>query len=197
MIKKFFSKFYFFFLPGICLSNFLSAQQNIKTERPISSFHTLKIEGKISVQLTTPKDDKIKLDLTGIPVEKVINSIDNGILTIKTKDARRNPQVKVSLGVDSLKAIKLSGAAQLMATSSLTVSALEVSLLDKSSAQLNVNTQQLKVNLAGGNLEISGKTDQFDLHIFKGGDSSKLKKENLNYPEQHFKVKVNQEVSLK
>ena len=178
---------------GICFS--MTGQTVQKEERTITSFKKLKVAGLAVVYLSEGNSDKVKLEVSGMPITDVLTTSENDVLTITTNGNHSGESIRVEVEVKELSEIEIADAGEIYSESPINGDILTISTVDVGAAWLNVKADYLIVNMAGGDLDVSGKVDRMDVFYYK--DSSRgtlihqeLKKDEINH-------KVNQEDKFK
>lgn len=191
MIRLQLLKFLFIWICFSCTSGAIYAQKTLTEKRKIQRFHTLKVSGLSVVYLSNRFTPEITLEVSGIALEDIITEYDNGSLHITTKGNHTGEKIKITVGSGQLKSIIVADAAEIYGTSPIKVPKLNISSLDVGAAALKVSAGKLRVNLDGGDLDLTGNTDLLDIHYFQDASRGTFNYEKLQVKD--VKHKVNQE----
>jgi len=137
----------------LSLSNYALAQSKIDV------IETIKVSGVAEVYFTHQEYEKIRKIVTGKPSSEVIVDFKDGVLEIDTKGEAHNEVVEVYVSSLHLKNIVVEDAAQFHTTNGIQSETLTVTVDDRGTADLDVNTNSLEINMSGGDLTVSGETN--------------------------------------
>ena len=141
----------------------------------------IKVSGVAEVYFTyEAAKEKIRKIATGKPSPEVIVKFKDGVLEVDTKGEAHNEVVKVYVSSLNLKNIIVDDAAQFHGTNIINVESLEITVDGHSSADLNVNTENLKINMSGGDLTISGKSTNCEVIKYEGHENGTLDFKNFD-----------------
>ncbi|MBD0255343.1 MAG: DUF2807 domain-containing protein [Cytophagales bacterium] len=129
-------------------------------ERSLPPFHTLAVSGLAVVYLSHGETGKARLMVWGMPIEDVITTVEGGMLTVIT---HHGESIKVYVSSPSQKAITVDGAGILNSEDTLRANRLEISLRGNGAARLDVDARDLKVNMNGGDHELTGKARRYEM----------------------------------
>jgi hypothetical protein len=83
----------------------------------------------------------------------------------------------------ALKAISIDGAGILYSENTLRADRLEISLLGNGAAKLDVDARDLKVNMNGGDLELTGKARRYEVFNLENSSHGRLLNPGLSVGE--------------
>ncbi len=152
-------------------------------ERSIPEFHSLHVSGLAVVYLSQGETSKAKLAVSGMPIEDVLTTVEGGILTVTTRGQHNGESIKVYVSSPSLRSISVDGAGQLYSENTLRAKRLEVSLLGNGAAKLQVDVQDLRVNMNGGDLDLTGKARSYQVFNQENSSHGRLSNNGLSVGE--------------
>ncbi len=148
----------------------------VTIERTTGDYDGLRVGGFYEVKLVEGTEGKITLSGEDNLLEYIETEVKGGTLTIKSRD---NMQLKVSNGerilitipVEEIDAIRLSGSGKLYATTTLKADSFKVHTSGARNAELLLNVSNLKIISSGSsNIKLGGSTEK--LNITSSGSSS-------------------------
>ncbi|MFQ3193308.1 MAG: hypothetical protein ACI9N3_000120 [Colwellia sp.] len=149
--------------------------------REVDKFTALKISGLVEVIITQANEQKLVVQVSGMPIADVVTTVENETLIITTKGFHRGESVQVFVHYNQLNSISTSGSAELTSTNTLntqhmnittngagdikdlTIKAdtLKVSINDSGNAHLDVDVESIAMEMNGaGDLDIQGIAKQ-------------------------------------
>jgi hypothetical protein len=152
-------------------------------ERPLSPFHSLAVSGLAVVYLSHGETGKARLEVSGMPIEDVITQVEGGVLTVTTRGQHNGESIKVYVSSPALKAIAVDGAGILYSENTLRAGRLEISLLGSGAAKLDVDAGDLKVNMNGGDLDLTGKARSYEVFHLENSSRGRLLNPGLHVGE--------------
>ncbi len=152
-------------------------------ERSLPPFHTLAVSGLAVVYLSHGETGKARLTVSGMPIEDVITRVEGGVLTVTTRGQHNGESIKVYVSSPALKAISVDGAGILYSENTLRADRLEISLLGNGAAKLDVDARNLKVNMNGGDLELTGKARRYEVFNLENSSHGRLLNSDLSVGE--------------
>jgi hypothetical protein len=156
-----------------------AAKTTKEEERSIPEFHSLHVSGLAVVYLSQGETGKARLAVSGMPIEDVLTTVEGGVLTVTTRGQHNGESIKVYVSSPSLQSISVDGAGQLYSENTLRATRLEVSLLGNGAAKLHVDVQDLKVNMNGGDLDLTGKTRKYQVFNLENSSHGRLSNNGL------------------
>ncbi len=142
---------------------------------------TIIVSGVAEVYFTHENtQEKTRRIVTGKPSPEVIVNFKDGILEVITKGEAHNEVVEIYVSSRHLKNIIVKDAAQFHSTNTINVESLEITVDGHSSADLKVNTKNLKINMSGGDLVVSGKSTNCEARKYEGHEYGTLDFKNFD-----------------
>ncbi|WP_207433548.1 head GIN domain-containing protein [Sabulibacter ruber] len=171
-MKKTFAQF-FMLLALVCLGQQVQAQTvdgngKMKTEnRNVSSFSSLQVGGGFEIVLTQGASESLKLEAEENVLPLIESSVQNGVLSIKTKSNLRNAKtLKAYVTVKDLKSLDLSGGIKLTSTNTINANALKFDFSGGINVKMDINVKQLTADVAGGtDITLSGQAETVKLDL--------------------------------
>lgn len=151
-----------------------------KEERQIESFHSLKIGGLAVVYLSNTPSKTAKLKVTGMPIKDVTTKVVDGVLIIDTKGQHSGEKINIEIGATNLKSIEVGGSAELRSEDQLESEQMSIFVVDTGSAWLDVDINDLKINLLGGDLFIKGEAKKQEVSVGKDYERGTLENNLFN-----------------
>jgi hypothetical protein len=170
--------------PVVPVTGTPATDKTLRTEyRSLPPFHTLAVSGLAVVYLSHGETGKAQLMVSGMPIEDVITSVEGGVLTVTTRGQHNGELIKVYVSSPALKAISIDGAGILYSENTLRADRLEISLLGNGAAKLDVDARDLKVNMNGGDLELTGKARRYEVFNLENSSHGRLLNPGLSVGE--------------
>ncbi len=142
-----------------------------KETRQLGAFHSLETNGLAVVYLSPGDSDVAELEVSGMPMEDLITEVKEGVLKIMTRGQHNGESIKVNISAKTLKSIIVGGASELYSRGPIESEDLRIQVDDVGSAWLEVATGTVNIYMNGGDLFISGKTDNQNLKKTGGRQS--------------------------
>lgn len=134
-------------------------------------FNSIFVSGVAKVFFTQEEAKEITMTLSGDPYPRVIRRVTNGTLEIYTEGEARNEVVELYVSNPNLESIVVADRAEFYTINNITEEKLEITVSDFGAAKLEIDVKKVSIHMNGGDLEISGKTN--DQRIRKSGDSDR------------------------
>ncbi|RNI23616.1 head GIN domain-containing protein [Rufibacter latericius] len=151
-----------------------------KTEtRQVSSFKALRVSGGFEVVLTQGATPSLKLEAEENILPFIESTVENGMLTIKTKDntIRNAKRLKAYVTVRDLEALELAGGIKLTTTNTINGSTLKLDFAGGINVEMALQVKKLDADMAGGTkVSLSGRAETVQLDL---AGASNLKALNL------------------
>ncbi|KAA3440550.1 head GIN domain-containing protein [Rufibacter hautae] len=172
-MKKTFSSL-LLLLAFVCWVSQVQAQSvegngNITTQtRSVGSFDKLRVSGGFEVVLTQGTAEGLKLEAEDNILPLIESTVENGMLTIKTKpnSIRNAKRLKAYVTVRSLKALELAGGIKLTSTNTISGTALSLEFAGGINVQMAVQVKELTGDFAGGTkVTLSGRADKVRMDL--------------------------------
>lgn len=159
----------------------------IKTQmRTTSDYDGISVSGSFTVILTNGNEGKISLTGEENILDYVVTEVEEGNLKIKFKkhsNINYNKKIQVTVPIEQIKSIALSGSGNITSTTEIKANTFETAQSGSGKISLNINTQKMDAALSGsGQLVLSGSTTDFDIRLSGSGriDSNKMNSENVS-----------------
>jgi len=153
-----------------------NAQKRIKgngnvvtIERTTADYDALRVGGFYEVKLVEGNEGKITIEGEENLMEYIETEVIGGVLTIKSRDnmnlsPSRGKDVYVTIPVEKIDAIRLSGAGKLSGTQTLDANNFKVHTSGSRKVELNLNTKSLTVITSGSSdVSLSGNAENIDV----------------------------------
>ncbi len=143
-------------------------------EREIEQFSALEVSGLVEVFITQSNGQKLRVEVSGIPITDVITIVENGTLMITTRGIHRGESVQVYLNYQKLERIKTSGSAELTGTNTLNANQLLVTTSGSGDIkELSIKANTLSVSINGaGNADLDVDVQKLNIEMNDAGDLS-------------------------
>lgn len=153
-----------------------SAQKRIKgngnvvtIERNTGDYDALKVGGFYEVELVGGQEGKITIQGEENLMEYIETDVKGGVLTIKSRDnmnvsPSRGEDVYITIPVEKIDAIRLSGSGKLSGTQTLDANNFKVHTSGSRKVELSLNTKSLTVITSGSSgVNLSGNAENIDV----------------------------------
>lgn len=157
----------------------LSLSNSSLAQSKTDVIETIKVSGVAEVYFTHQAHEKIRKIVTGKPSPEVIVDFKDGVLEVNTKGEAHNEVVEVYVSSLHLKNIVVEDAAQFHITNTIQSEILTITVDDRGSADLDVITNNLEIKMSGGDLTISGETNNCTILKLDGHERGTLNSGNL------------------
>ncbi|AQG80326.1 head GIN domain-containing protein [Spirosoma montaniterrae] len=139
------------------VSPFTTANDDWKTDRPVSGFSGLSVSSGIDVYLTQGNSEKLTIEAKGFDEDEVISEVRNGVLKlyidrrgIMNWNFGRNTYVKAYLTFKQLNNLRASGGADVFGQGMLSFRDLNVEASGGSDIKLSLKANELNAEASGG-----------------------------------------------
>ncbi len=133
-------------------------------ERDISQFDRIETKGVAVVYLTHGPHTKAKLKVRGMPISDVTTKVVNGQLQVDTKGTPQGESIEVMVSSENIREIAIRGASELYSENQISADRLKIYSEYAGAGWIDINTEEVIVNLRGGDLELSGRTKVMDVN---------------------------------
>jgi hypothetical protein len=140
---------------------------------------TIVVGGVAEVYFTHQEPEKIRKEISGKQIPEVIVSFKDGILEVNTKGEAHDEVVRIYVSGLDLKSVVVKDAAQFHGINSINSKTLAIKVEDHGSADMAVNVDNLKIIMSGGDLTISGKTNNCVIRKLNDHERGTLDTRNL------------------
>lgn len=180
--KRFiFSSFILLLLP--CLSSMKVQESKVfdrlDNQSSLPKFESIQVSGVAKVYFTQEETKEITMVVSGDPYPQVVRKVNNGVLEIYTKGEARNEVVEVFVSNPTLKSVVVADRAEFHSTNDIKSETLEITVDDVGSADLTIDVEKLSIHMDGGDLKISGKTNEQHITRSKDSDRGSLESNGL------------------
>ncbi len=150
----------------------ISQAQQEREVRDIGFYHSIEIAGAYHINLVKGSPGSITLE--GAKLSSVSTSVKNGILKIQTKlnlgFISRRGTIQVTIPIDELKALTLSGSGKISNRHTLSSDQLKLSLAGSGKIDLNIHADVIESMVSGsGRITLFGDTDSVHFSLAGSG----------------------------
>jgi hypothetical protein len=156
-----------FFLVLILIEQ-VAAQQTIMPE----AFDQVSVTGNIEVVLQQGAENKVELQVEGMPTDKIAVKVQRGVLRIRTLESwlYRDETIRVLLTYQELRGLQAAAGAQITAQEVIETAQFKVGSSSGGQIELDIQVDKLDGNASeGGILRLSGKAQSQDIQVSTGG----------------------------
>lgn len=146
-------------------------------DRSVGEYDGIAVAGWFDVDLVNGKEGELTLEGEENLLEYIITEVKNGKLVIKTeKGVNLKPSswkdgIRITVPVESIDAISLSGSADIVGKTTLKASDFKTAMSGSGDITLDLETESLSASMSGsGDMNLSGNTDNFEATISGSGD---------------------------
>ena len=150
---------------------------NMTTEtRTTSDYDAIKCAGSFDYVLVSGTEGKLTIEGESNLLEHMVTEVKNGTLHVKSKSGKnlspsRNKTIKVTIPVQDVSEVSLSGSGDLWNEGTLSTGNLDVSLSGSGDVILEVSTQSVSGKVSGsGDLTLKGSTNSLKASVAGSGD---------------------------
>jgi len=144
----------------------------ITQDRPVTSFHAIKVSGGIDVELSQGNDLKLQVEADENLISKIRTEVKDGVLNIYSEGSNWNAQtMKVHITFLQLDAITASGGCDIESKQKLNFTNLKLDLSGGCDIELNCKADNLVCKQSGGcDVELSGEAQKGTFNVTGGSD---------------------------
>jgi hypothetical protein len=144
----------------------------VKQDRPVTSFHGLKVSGGIDVELSQGNELKLQVEADENLLALIRTEVKDGILNIYHEDNIRNAKtMKIHLTFQKLDAITASGGCDIESKQKLSFTKLKADLSGGCDIKLECKADNLVCILSGGcDAELKGEAEICSFDVSGGCD---------------------------
>jgi len=141
-------------------------------DRPVTSFHAIKVSGGIAVELSQGNELKLQVEADENVISKIRTEVKDGVLNIYHDENIHNAKtMKVHLTFIQLDAIKASGGCDIESKHKLTFTTLKLDISGGCDIELNCKADNLVSKQSGGcDVELSGEAQKGTFDVSGGCD---------------------------
>ncbi len=149
----------------------------VSIDRSVGEYDGIAVSGWFDVDLVNGKEGELILEGEENLLKYIITEVENGKLVIKTeKGVNLKPSswkdgIRITVPVESIDAISLSGSADIVGKTTLKASDFKTAMSGSGDITLDVETESLSASMSGsGDMNLSGNTENFEATISGSGD---------------------------
>jgi hypothetical protein len=150
----------------------------ITETRTVAEFNKIIVSGAFHVQLIEGKEGTITVEASDNLMNVIETEVKNGVLKIKTKkltNITNYKTINITVAVEAIEAITLSGSGSVITTKTLKSAGLTLIVSGSGNMNLNVTTTNLITNVSGsGNVKLAGESDVFSCAVSGSGNINGL-----------------------
>ena len=145
-------------------------------KRTVGEFDEVAVTGMMDVQLIEGKEGSLTIEAESNLMEYLETEVENGRLKISVKNGvnlqpSRNRGIKVTVPVEQIYAVDLTGSGNVTSTKRLKSSNFKVDLTGSGDIDLDLETENLEGRLTGsGDVKLKGKVREFSAKVTGSGD---------------------------
>lgn len=146
----------------------VAAQQTIMPE----AFDQVSVTGNIEVILQRGAENKVELQVEGMPSDKISVKVQRGVLRIRTLESwlYRDETIRVQLTYQELRGLQATAGAQITAREAIETAQFKVGSSSGAQVELEIQADKLEGDASeGGMLRLSGKAQSQDVQVSTGG----------------------------
>jgi hypothetical protein len=144
----------------------------ITQDRPVASFHAIKVSGGIDVQLSQGNALKLQVEADENVISQIRTEVKDGVLNIYSEGNIRNPEtMEVNLTFQQLDAISASGGCDIKSMQKLNFTTLKLDISGGCDVELNCKADKLVCKQSGGcDVELKGEAQKGTFNVSGGCD---------------------------
>ena len=165
------------------------------TDRHVSDFHSIKIQGQFTVYITQADSETVKLDGPDDRLEHVVTIVEGGVLKVRIRrkdwfDKHQqnisHPRVTVYVTTKRLRSLTSSGSTEIHLDEGINAGNLYVTVRGSGRVEGKVTAKTLASRISGsGYIKLYGKVESTSVHISGSGQFS-----GLDLATAHAKVHI-------
>ncbi len=151
--------------------------KTVSINRSVGDYDGIAVSGWFDVDLVDGKEGDLFLEGEENLLKYIITEVQNGKLVIKTekgvnlKPSNWKDGIRITVPVESIDAISLSGSADIIGKTTLKESSFKTAMSGSGDITLNLETEVLTATMSGsGDMNLSGTTRDFEATISGSGD---------------------------
>ncbi|WP_339713156.1 head GIN domain-containing protein [uncultured Kriegella sp.] len=163
---------------------------NIVTiERTTGDYEEIGVSGWFDVELVDGREGQLTLTGEDNLLEHIVTDVKNGHLSVRVekgynlKPSSWKEGIHITIPVESIKSIALSGSGDIIGRKKLKSNNLQVAISGSGDVTLDVETDQISAAMSGsGDMNLSGEASNFEVSISGSGDieAYELNAENVD-----------------
>ena len=146
----------------------------VTKDRSIGSYDGISLVGSLNVQLVAGSEGTVKVEAESNLQEYIITEVKNGILKITTEkgiNLKPKNKILVTVPVESVSEISLTGSGDLWTRDRLNSQNLKVQLTGSGDIKLDLKVMDLQSKITGsGDIVFQGRSKNFECSVTGSGD---------------------------
>jgi hypothetical protein len=185
-------------LLGLFIIGGISAQRNnkisgdgnqVSLERTTADYDQIAISGFFDIELIDGREGNLTLEGEQNILDHIITEVKGNTLTIRVKNGYQlkpsswKKGVSISIPVETITALRLSGSGDIVGKTTLKASNFETAMSGSGDISIKLDVNSLAASMSGsGDMALSGRTTDFDASISGSGniDAYDLIADNVN-----------------
>ncbi len=159
--------------PGRPSANFMEFKggRQIEETRKLGSFNAISLPGSGNVRIRIGGEHSVVVRANERVMRQVETDVRGDELVLNVRGPNFGSSVEYEVTVPTLRAIRVSGSGDVVASDTIAGDSLQVSILGSGSVEAKVHVGSLSVNSMGsGDLAFSGDVDAAEVRIHGSGD---------------------------
>jgi flagellar basal body rod protein FlgG len=151
--------------------------EKVTIDRSTNDYDAIAVSGWFDVDLVDGKEGQLTLEGESNLLEYITTEVKNGKLIIKTeknvnlKPSNWNSGIRITVPVESVSSISLSGSGDIVGKTTIKVEKLETAMSGSGDITLDIDTNSVGARMSGsGDITFSGNTANFTASISGSGD---------------------------
>jgi hypothetical protein len=151
--------------------------EKVTIDRSTHDYDAIAVSGWFDVDLVDGKEGQLTLEGESNLLEYITTEVKNGKLIIKTeknvnlKPSNWNSGIRITVPVESVSSISLSGSGDIVGKTTIKVEKLETAMSGSGDITLDIDTNSVGARMSGsGDITFSGNTANFTASISGSGD---------------------------
>ena len=151
--------------------------EKVTIVRSTNDYDAIAVSGWFDVDLVDGKEGQLTLEGESNLLEYITTEVKNGKLIIKTeknvnlKPSNWNSGIRITVPVESVSSISLSGSGDIVGKTTIKVEKLETAMSGSGDITLDIDTNSVGARMSGsGDITFSGNTANFTASISGSGD---------------------------
>ncbi|MGB6150663.1 MAG: head GIN domain-containing protein [Pricia sp.] len=149
----------------------------VSIDRSVGEYDEIAVAGWFDVDLVDGKEGELTIEGEENLLEYIVTEVKNGKLVIKQekgvnlKPSNRNGGIRITVPVERIDALYLSGSADIVGKTTIKTSKFETNMSGSGDITLDLETSSISASMSGsGDMNLSGKTTDFNATISGSGD---------------------------
>lgn len=153
----------------VMLTPMLANGQEI-ADRKVESFERVRVFGKMTVHMKPGTEPNVHIEASGVSLEKIKTSVDDGELRLKLSKIFSSPEVYVEITHQELEGIDALGDAEVVFEKPMAARSFNIESTMGSVVELAIESERLDMKAyQGGQVIVKGSTDTLDAYVNTGG----------------------------